>query len=131
MAKIWLVLCAIQVGRILACFTESEQTMNARPVMTYIEPCEAATHCENACSEDTKCDAYAYIGTRCTLMGARVADAKLWLRGGDCGTPTTSDTMSTTEATVPTTTTTTAAARCGEIYPATVLDCPQCISPQI
>ncbi|GMT26354.1 hypothetical protein PFISCL1PPCAC_17651, partial [Pristionchus fissidentatus] len=107
-----LLLFTVQFIRVVesSCFTQNVDVMAARPLLTESQTA-TEVDCESACTANVKCDAYAYIVTRCELLGARVAEAQLWERNADCvtGAPpsteaTTVATTTTTQSTLPTTT---------------------------
>ncbi|GMT22521.1 hypothetical protein PFISCL1PPCAC_13818 [Pristionchus fissidentatus] len=123
MVRICIMLVVFQLVRAeeAPCFTQSEVSFTARPMHRWITNVETAAVCENECIKDAKCDAYSFVDTRCVLLGSRMADAPLWLRSPDCGTP----------ASSPPPTTVTPISACGDIIVEIPADCPQCNAPTI
>ncbi|GMT26351.1 hypothetical protein PFISCL1PPCAC_17648, partial [Pristionchus fissidentatus] len=80
-----LLLFTVQLIRVIesACFTQNVDAMAARKVLTESDAV-TETDCENACAANEKCDAYAYVGTSCAQLAARVGEAQLWERNADC-----------------------------------------------
>ncbi|GMT22152.1 hypothetical protein PFISCL1PPCAC_13449, partial [Pristionchus fissidentatus] len=85
-----LLLCAAHMNIAIgsACFTQSEPMSTERPVRKEIDPCATIADCGKACTEDVAgrdmCDAYAYMGTKCVLLGKILAEGQLMLRSTGC-----------------------------------------------
>ncbi|GMT22870.1 hypothetical protein PFISCL1PPCAC_14167, partial [Pristionchus fissidentatus] len=149
-AKLLLLLGAVPFLSVLgsACFTPSASLSTARPMRKLIDPSASVTECENACTADTKCDAFSYVGTRCALLGAKVAESNLMIRDSGCAPPATTTTPTTTVSPTTTATTTTTSTRttttisptttvaatgtgCGKIIDERPRPCPTCAVPEI
>ncbi|GMS81843.1 hypothetical protein PENTCL1PPCAC_4018, partial [Pristionchus entomophagus] len=89
-----------------SCFVESPWE-NIRPVLRMTYPCPAIDACESTCLGAPECSAYAFVNSKCALLGAdsgksqtcNTANPTLWLRTAACdeSTTTTSSISTTTQ----------------------------------
>ncbi|GMT09637.1 hypothetical protein PFISCL1PPCAC_934, partial [Pristionchus fissidentatus] len=85
-----LLLFAAQFVRVRAsaCFAQEQPMSMGRPVRRQIDPCATLAECESACGADVNgrdmCDAYAYMGTKCLLLGRKINEDQLMQRTAGC-----------------------------------------------